>query len=407
MRLGGPILGVASEDPDAWAAVVKAQGYRAAGCPVPLDADAATVAAYRDAARENDILIAEVGAWSNPMAADADEAAAARATCIAALDLAERIGARCAVNITGSRGAKWDGPDPADLTPETFDLIVETTRAIADAVKPTRARYALETMPWMYPCSPDSYLALLTAIDRRDTAVHFDPVNLVNAPARYFQTGDLIRGFVSHLGDRIVSVHCKDIILRKRLTVHLDECRPGTGGLDYPALLRALHDLGDADLPLILEHLPHAHYPLAAAHIRAQALALGYDVADQPTAPAPAVNEGPFLRSADAVRRQGFDACHGGAGIVQGRHVIEGSDALAVPFVHDDVLPPGTSIGEHSHVDDEEIYYVVEGRGTILLDGARHAIGTGDVAVVRPGHSHGLINDDDRPLRLLVICSRP
>ncbi len=270
-------------------------------------AGAATVAAYRDAARKNDILIAEVGAWSNPMAADADEAAAARATYIAALDLAERIGARCAVNITGSRGAKWDGPDPADLTPETFDLIVETTRAIVDAVKPTRARYALETMPWMYPYSPDSYLALLKAIDRRETAVHFDPVNLVNSPARYFPTGDLIRGFVSRLGDRIVSVHCKDIILRKRLTVHLDECRPGTGALDYPALLRALHDLGDADLPLLLEHLPYAYYRLAAAHIRAQAQALGYDIADQPTAPAPAVNDGPFLRSAGAVEKRGVE----------------------------------------------------------------------------------------------------
>ena len=72
--------------------------------------------------------------------------------------MADEIGARCCVNIAGSRGAKWDGPHPADLTPETFDLIVQSVREIIDAVKPTRAFYTLETMPWMYPDSADSYL---------------------------------------------------------------------------------------------------------------------------------------------------------------------------------------------------------------------------------------------------------
>jgi len=280
MRLGGPVFDVSPGDAGAWVAAVNAQGYRAAYCPAALDADAATVAAYRSAAQQHNILIAEVGAWSNPLDSDAGKAAAARAKCIAALDLAERIGARCAVNITGSRGPKWDGPHPDDLTPATFDRIVETTRAIVDAVKPSRACYTLETMPWMYPDSADSYLALLKAIDRRQVAAHFDPVNLVNSPARYFDTGGLIREFVAKLGPRIRSVHCKDIALRDTLTVHLDECRPGTGGLDYRTLLTELAGLGDADLPLMLEHLPREEYPPAAAFIREQAANFGFNITD-------------------------------------------------------------------------------------------------------------------------------
>ena len=38
------------------------------------------------------------------------------------------IGARCCVNIVGSRGVKWDGPCRDDLTDETFGMIVEVVR---------------------------------------------------------------------------------------------------------------------------------------------------------------------------------------------------------------------------------------------------------------------------------------
>ena len=77
------------------------------------------------------------------------------------------------------------------------------------------------------------------------------------------------------LGPRIVSCHAKDIVLRQDLTVHLDECEPGTGGLDYTTFLRQVDGL-DADTPLMLEHLPDQEaYTRAAAHVRAVAAATG------------------------------------------------------------------------------------------------------------------------------------
>jgi hypothetical protein len=137
-------------------------------------------------------------------------------------------------------------------------MIVETVRAIIDAVRPTRAVYALETMPWMYPNSPDNYLQLLRAIDRPGQfGVHLDPVNLVNSPDRFFRNADLIRECFAKLGPHLVSCHLKDIALRPNLTVHLDEVRPGLGSLDYATFLREAARL-DADLPVMLEHLPDA-----------------------------------------------------------------------------------------------------------------------------------------------------
>jgi sugar phosphate isomerase/epimerase len=274
MRLGGPLLEKV-DDPQTWLAALQRRGYRAAFCPVGAEADRETIMAYAEAAAEADIVIAEVGAWSNPLSSDEAARKAALAKCQQQLALADEIGARCCVNIAGSRGERWDGPDPANLTPETFDMIVGSVRAIVDAVRPRRAYYALETMPWMYPDSAQSYLDLLEAIDRPQCAVHLDPVNLVCSPQRYFANGALLHECFRLLGPRIVSCHAKDIVLRETLTTHLDEARPGRGALDYAVYLRELSHL-DPDVPLMLEHMhTEEDYQEGAAYIRSVAAQVG------------------------------------------------------------------------------------------------------------------------------------
>ncbi len=274
MRLGGPVF-QKHQRPDEWARAVRALGYRAAYCPVTPDADDATVRAYAEEARKADIVIAEVGAWSNPISPDEPTRRAAIEKCCRALDLADRIGARCCVNIAGSRGAQWDGPDPDNYSDDAFDLIVRTVRGIIDSVKPTRTFYTLETMPWAPPDSPESYLRLIEAVQRERFAVHLDPVNLVNSPRQFYHTGQLLRESFARLGSHIRSCHAKDIALSGKLTVHLEECRPGMGGLDYATYLGELARL-DPDTPLMLEHLRTAEeYGAAAAHIRRVAELVG------------------------------------------------------------------------------------------------------------------------------------
>lgn len=267
MRLAGPTFDNGGT-PEEWVVSVRKAGYSAANAPLEPDADDATVAAYVGAARRADIVIAEVGAWSNPIDPDPAKAREAMEKCKRGLDLAERLGARCCVNIVGSRNPdRWDGPHRDNLSADTFDLIVRSTREIIDNVKPRRTFYTLETMPWIFPSSADEYLELLRAIDRPAAAVHLDPVNMVNCPGRAYRTTDLIQECFAKLGPWIKSCHAKDIILRDSLTVHLDECPPGTGVLDYVTYLRELQKL-DRDTTLYIEHLPREAYPAAAAHIR-------------------------------------------------------------------------------------------------------------------------------------------
>jgi len=278
MRLGGPVFEECGDDPGHWAEAVRRLGYSAAFCPARKEDAPEKVAAYAQAAREAGLVIAEVGAWSNPLAADAEKRREAVEHNRAQLALADAVGARCCVNISGSRGEQWDGPHPANLSAGTFELIVETVRGILDAVKPSRTFYTLETMPWMYPDSADSYLRLIKAVDRHRFAVHLDPVNLVSSPQRYFANGELIRECFAKLGPWIKSCHGKDILLAGRLTVHLDEVRPGLGGLDYRAFLTELDRL-EPDTPLMLEHLKTAEeYAAAAAHVRAAAAEAGVKI---------------------------------------------------------------------------------------------------------------------------------
>ncbi|MFW6061839.1 MAG: TIM barrel protein, partial [Planctomycetota bacterium] len=152
MRLGGQIF-EKYDSPEQWGQAVQRAGYRAVICPVEPDAGDDEVRAYADVAAEADILIAEVGTWSNPLSGDDAKRNAALQKCRDGLALADRIGSRCCVNIAGSRGEKWDGPHRADLTEESFEMIVETVRRIIDEVQPIRTHFTLEPMPWMFPDS--------------------------------------------------------------------------------------------------------------------------------------------------------------------------------------------------------------------------------------------------------------
>lgn len=270
IRLGAG-LSFDHDDPERMARAYVAAGYSAAVCPPLSLGDSGHIRAVRKAFARHDVMLAEVGAWNNLLAPDAQEREANLQANIEALALADEVGALCCVNIAGTYNATcWDGPHPDNLGDGVFAAIVENTRKIIDAVQPRRARYTLEGMPWALPDSADSYLALLEAVDRPAFAVHLDPVNWINSPARFYDNAGLLRDCFQKLGPWIVSCHAKDIRLADELTVHLDEMPPGEGALDYELFLTLLDRLPD-DVPLILEHLPQAAYPAARRAVVAAA----------------------------------------------------------------------------------------------------------------------------------------
>ena len=253
MRFGGFIF-KPWRSPEEWALAAREAGYSAVYFPVDYTAPQSEIDGYQNAAREADLVICEIGVWNNTLDRDPVRRGEAIERAVRQLELAEYVGANCCVNIAGSYSAQWDGPHPDNFTERAFEEIVSTTQGIIDRVNPQSTCYSLEPMPWMYPDTPESYLALMEAIDRPGFGVHLDMVNVINSPGLYYRNSQVIRDWFQKLGGHIRSCHAKDIRLSGRLTVHLDECRPGTGGLDYRTYLACLAELPERTC-LMLEHM--------------------------------------------------------------------------------------------------------------------------------------------------------
>ena len=79
-------------------------------------------------------------------------------------------------------------------------------------------------------------------------------------------------------------------------------------------------------------------------------------------------------------------------------------------FIHDDIIPPGSSFGYHQHKSDgpvEEFYFCISGHGVMTLDGREYDMGPGDISVCRANGSHGVRNTGKDDMRIIVICASP
>lgn len=267
VRLGGPVF-VDTSDPVELARAHRKLGYRSAYCPGVALEDKQRIKDIEKAFKDEDVVIAEVGAWVNMMDVNEEKRKQNLEIVCRGLALADEVGALCCVDIAGSFNPdRWDGPHPDNISQKAFEITVENVRHILNSVKPKRAKFVLEMMPWVIPDSPDSFLELIKAVDHDSFGVHLDPVNLINSPRRYYENGKLLEECFQKLGKWIVSCHAKDTILTNQLTTHINEARPGTGNLDYRTYLKGLDSLPQ-NPPLLIEHLSTAEeYDLAREYI--------------------------------------------------------------------------------------------------------------------------------------------
>ncbi len=63
-------------------------------------------------------------------------------------------------------------------------------------------------------------------------------------------------------------------------------------------------------------------------------------------------------------------------------------------------LIPGASIGEHTHENECEIFYIMQGCGTYLNEGAYIDIAKGDVLLCPSGGTHSIANNGNEDLIL-------
>lgn len=279
LLIGAPVF-LKSDDPTELARQHRRLGYSAAYCPAVKIGDKDKLRAIEAAFQKERVVIAEVGAWKNLLDVDPVRRKENFDYVVERMAIADEVGARCCVDIAGSYHEKvWYGPHPKNFSKEGFEATVANCRAILDAVKPKRSFFTLEVMGWTYPDTPDNYLRLMKAIDRKGFAVHLDVCNAVNSPEKFYGNAALIEECFRKLGPHIKSCHAKDLEWVVELNVHFVEVIPGKGQVDYRAYLNGLRSL-KSPVPLMLEHLKTAEeYQEGFDYIRKIAGDLNYPLA--------------------------------------------------------------------------------------------------------------------------------
>jgi mannose-6-phosphate isomerase-like protein (cupin superfamily) len=98
------------------------------------------------------------------------------------------------------------------------------------------------------------------------------------------------------------------------------------------------------------------------------------------------------------------EAAHGGKGEIRTARVEKKEQGSAFNFIDLTEIPPGSSIGVHTHsYDDEEVYVIISGKGRMFSDGVFFEVGAGDVIVNHPGGTHSLENTGPDTLRMIVL----
>lgn len=252
-------LGISSSlehgSPEEWARKHKALGLQTVVFPVSCLDGEETISAYKQAADEAGLTIAEVGIWRNTLAADPEERQRWTDYAIRQLRMADAISAACCVNVVGTPyGPRWDGGYRDNFSSELWDMAVSMIRQIIDTARPRQTKFCIESMPWMIPSSPDEYLRLIEAVDREEFGTHLDVVNMITTPRRYFYNDEFLEECFRKLHGTIVSCHLKDILLKQEYTFQLEECACGQGTLDLDLYIR-LASAENPRMPMIIEHL--------------------------------------------------------------------------------------------------------------------------------------------------------
>mgnify|MGYP000862252227 CR=1 FL=1 len=69
-------------------------------------------------------------------------------------------------------------------------------------------------------------------------------------------------------------------------------------------------------------------------------------------------------------------------------------------------IPPLSSIGYHTHTDDDEVVYVLKGTGTCIMGNERVTLVAGDINYTPKNNSHSIINDSDKDLEILAVITK-
>ncbi|HEV7844471.1 MAG TPA: cupin domain-containing protein, partial [Pyrinomonadaceae bacterium] len=70
----------------------------------------------------------------------------------------------------------------------------------------------------------------------------------------------------------------------------------------------------------------------------------------------------------------------------------------------EEVLPVGAAVVRHHHLETEEIYYILQGRGRMTIGDEVREVAAGDAVFIPLKQTHALENTGDEAILLLLVC---
>lgn len=68
-------------------------------------------------------------------------------------------------------------------------------------------------------------------------------------------------------------------------------------------------------------------------------------------------------------------------------------------------LEPGQEQKVHAHKDEDKLYFVLDGRGTFIVDDEAQELGEDQIIFAPAGSNHGVKNTSEAQLKLLVFMT--
>jgi quercetin dioxygenase-like cupin family protein len=93
----------------------------------------------------------------------------------------------------------------------------------------------------------------------------------------------------------------------------------------------------------------------------------------------------------------------GGDGQVVLKNIIEGNELSHSRLFSKITLKKGCSIGTHTHLQETEYYYILEGEGVVTENSVTTTVKPGDVVVTGDQQSHSIINNGDEDLVFIAL----
>lgn len=80
------------------------------------------------------------------------------------------------------------------------------------------------------------------------------------------------------------------------------------------------------------------------------------------------------------------------------------NSSLELQSLAEATLAPGQSTQRHHHVKTEEVYYVLEGSGLMVVGREERQVGPKDAIAIPPGSEHVLTNTGAQDMVFLCCC---